>query len=73
MYFPIYTHFIGVVWIVHLYISTDGPTINKLSVDMQLLAKVRVRVKVRIMVMLMVKFRVRIRVRVMFRAKLRVS
>ena len=39
-------------------------TINKLSVDKQLLAKVRVRVRFGIRVRVRVKFRVRIRVKV---------
>ena len=42
-------------------VNTDGHTINKLSVDKQLLATVAVRVRIRVRTR--VKFRVRIRVK----------
>jgi hypothetical protein len=48
-------------------LSTDGHTINKLSVDKQLLAKVRFRIRAR------VKVRVRITVEVRVMAMVRVS
>ena len=66
------SHFI---WIVPYRYSTDGHTINKLSVDQQLHGKatvrVRFRIRVRVKVRVRVKARVRVGVRFRFRFRIR--
>jgi hypothetical protein len=64
------SHFI---WIVPYRYSTDGHTINKISVDQQLHGKATVRDRFRIRVRVRVRARVRVGVKFRFRIRVKVS